>query len=124
MRLRSLVLCGLALMLAGLLAPATAQAQRITTLIVEITTGDVRFAGTDDKMVLQIGGKTFALDDPNRDDFERGNTDHFEFLVEDDRFDLNMIRGVATLAVTKMENSTFGGGWRFAGITVRGRCDQ
>lgn len=117
-RPRLLTLRLLILLFVALLIPTSAQAQHINKIIVEITTGDVRFAGTDDKMVFQIGGKTFTLDNPDRDDFERGNTDRFEFLIEDAIFSTDMVRGVGTISVTKMEDSTFGGGWRFGGIKV------
>ena len=101
-----------------LLPPAAAESQHITSIIVEITTGDVRFAGTDDKIIFQIGGKTFTLDNPDHDDFERDNVDRFQLLVEDDIFSMDMIRGVGTISLTKMEDSFFGGGWRFSAITI------
>ena len=99
-------------------SPTRGLAQTIKNLIVEIRTGDIAFAGTDDDIQLQIGGKNFPLDDPQRDDFQRGNTDRFEFEINDDRFSFDLIRLAGVLSVTKMQDSFFGGGWRFASITI------
>ena len=48
----------------------------VNTLTVEITTADVNYAGTDDTVTLRLGGRTWHLNNVNRDDFERGNTEH------------------------------------------------
>jgi len=93
-------------------------AQTINKLIVEVTTGDRAFAGTDDDIHLQLGGKDFYLDNPDRDDFERGNTDRFEFSINDDRFGYDMIRGVGFLSVKKIQDGFWGGGWFFVGIKI------
>ncbi len=100
------------------LVAAPAAAQSVTTLVVEIKTGDVTFAGTDDPVHLQFGGRDFALDDPDRDDFERNHLDRFTFDLGADPLSIEMIRGVGQISVTKIGDSFFGGGWRFAGITV------
>ena len=78
----------------------------------------MRFAGTGDDIHLKIGGKDFYLDDPDRNDFERNNTDRFEFSIDDDRFGFDMIRGVGSISVKKMQDSFWGGGWNFEGIKI------
>ena len=95
-----------------------APAQPVTTLIVDIRTGDVRFGGTDDSVHLLIGGREFPLDDPDRDDFERDNTDRFTLDLSTDPLSIELIRGVGQLSIVKMEDSFFGGGWRFGGLTI------
>ena len=118
MRLLVSLLPALLLLLAASFIARPACAQSVTTLIVEIRTMDERFAGTDDAVHLQIGGRDFPLDDPNRDDFERDNTDRFTFDLSAAPLDLEIVRGVGQISVTKIEDSFFGGGWGFRGITI------
>ncbi len=106
------------LALGAVLAADAAAAQEIARLIVDVRTRDVRFAGTDDGVHLQIGGRDFTLDDPDRDDFERGNVDHFEFDLSHDPLSIELIRGIGQISVTKIEDSFFGGGWAFGGLTI------
>ncbi len=95
-----------------------ASAQDVTKFIVEIRTRDVTFAGTDDPIQLSLGGQSFHLDDPDRDDFERDNNDHFELDVPGGRMNVELIRAVGLITVSKLGDSFFGGGWAFGGITV------
>jgi hypothetical protein len=108
----------LVLVTISLLAASPLQAQDVTTLIVEIRTLDEAFAGTDDSVHLQIGGRDFPLDDPDRDDFERNNTDRFTFDLTSEPLNLEIIRGIGQISVTKIEDSFFGGGWGFRSITI------
>ena len=101
-----------------LLAPCPADAQQISRLIVDVRTQDVTFAGTDDDIHLQIGGRDFYLDVSGRDDFERGHTDRFEFDLSNEPLSIELIRGVGQIAVTKIQDSFFGGGWDFGGLTI------
>jgi hypothetical protein len=105
-----------------MILPKPLLAQNIEKLIVEIKTKDKAFAGTDDAIHLIIGGQDFYLDEPARDDFERGNTDRFEFSIESGRLTFDMIRGVGFLSVKKTEDSFWGGGWDFEGITIWGHA--
>jgi hypothetical protein len=98
--------------------PQAANAQEINRLIVEIKTTDNRFSGTDDPIHLIIGGKDFNLDNPNRDDFERNNTDLFELPIVDNRFSIDLMRAVGVINIQKTQDSFFGGGWDFSGITI------
>lgn len=114
----------LVLAVAGVLLTAGAStAQPISTLVVEIRTGDVRFAGTDDDVHLIFGGREFPLDDPQRDDFERNHRDRFLISLADDPLSIELIRGIGQISVIKMQDSFFGGGWRFGGITVWAETD-
>lgn len=106
-----------------LLAAMPLQAQTITTIVVEIHTFDQRFAGTDDSVHLQIGGRDLPLDDPNRDDFERNDTNRFILDLSSEPISFELIRGVGQISVTKIEDSFFGGGWGFGGITIWANSD-
>lgn len=99
------------------------QAQTITTVVVEVHTFDEAFAGTDDSVHLQIGGLDLPLDDPNRDDFERNHTDRFVFDISSEPISFELVRGVGQISVTKIEDSFFGGGWGFGGITIWANSD-
>lgn len=99
-------------------------AQVITELTVDIKTGDLLFAGTDDAIHLYIAGHDLLLDNPERNDFERDNTDRFELSIPGRGLDLDWLRQIGTLSVIKTEDSFFGGGWRFEGITIWGHDDS
>src|SRR4030095_1102550 len=106
--------CAVAIALTAIL-PLHASGQEIFRLIVEIKTSDKTFAGTDDPIQLQIGGQAFNLDNPNRDDFERNNTDHFEFPVSGGLLSVELIKAVGIISVAKLGDSFWGGGWAFGG---------
>jgi len=93
-------------------------AQVVTSIIVEIKTGDKRFAGTDDAVHFFIAGKDFNLDNPNKDDFERNNTDEFVLSVNDPEFTIELIRAIGRIGVIKTGDSYFGGGWYYQGIKI------
>lgn len=105
-----------ALAAALLLAPV--QALTINRLIVHIHTRDVTFASTDDPTHLIIGGKDFNLDNPDHDDLERNNNDEFILRPNDAGFTLELVKLIGTIVVEKTEDSYFGGGWAFGGITI------
>lgn len=92
--------------------------QAVTSIIVEIRTGDETFAGTDDPIHLFIGGRDLNLDNPNNDDFERNHTDVFEIPIDDLEFNLETIKAVGRIGVIKTGDSYFGGGWLFRGIKI------
>lgn len=107
------------LMLAVLLAALAAEAQQVNRVLVEVRTADKRFAGTDDTVLLSFGGIEFKLDDPNRDDFERGNADSFDLDLTGHGIDFALVRLLQEVTLRKPENSTFGGGWDLDGLTIR-----
>lgn len=92
--------------------------QPVTMIIVEIKTGDQRYAGTDDPVHFLMGGQDFNLNNPNRDDLERNNTDLFILAVNDPEFTIELIRAVGTIRIEKTGDSYFGGGWLFGKIKV------
>ena len=49
----------------------------VTKLIVEVTTGSIANAGTDDEVYFSIGTREWHLNNLSRDDFEPGRTDTF-----------------------------------------------
>ena len=79
--------------------------QAVKSIIVEIKTGDERFAGTNDPVHFFIGGEDFDLDNPNKDDFERNNTDTFEITVNDVDFTIELIRVVGRIGIIKTGDS-------------------
>jgi len=101
-----------------LLFATSSYAQIVTSIIVEIKTGDERFAGTDDPVHFFIGGKDFNLDNPNHDDFERNNTDKFVLSVNEPDFTVELIKAVGQVGIVKTGDSYFGGGWLFGGIKI------
>jgi hypothetical protein len=103
----------------ALLAAHAVRGEAVFRLIVDVRTQDKRFAGTDDDVHLQIGGRDFNLDNPSRDDRERGNVDHYEFDLTGQPLSLELIRGIGQISVTKIQDSFFGGGWGFGGLTIR-----
>lgn len=117
------LLCSLAALLGALALPRAAPGQQIHVLVVDVRTQDERFAGTDDGVHLQIGGLDFTLDDPDRDDLERGNTDRFFLAADGQPLTFELIRGIGQIAVTKIEDSFFGGGWGFGGLTIWAESD-
>lgn len=92
--------------------------QVINKVIVEIKTGDKRFAGTDDPIHFLIGGKDFNLDNPSKNDFERNQTDVFSFDISDINYTVELIRAIGTISINKTEDSYFGGGWYFGTIKI------
>lgn len=107
------------LLLLGItLLPSLTNGQPVSRITVDITTQDQLFAGTDDPIQLQIGGQSFKLDNPDQDDFERGNTDRFEIDIPGQRLTMELIRAVGTISIVKLDDSFFGGGWDFGAIRV------
>ena len=85
----------------------------VSRLRVKITTADVTWAGTDDDVTLTLAGRSWDLDNPDRDDFERGRTD---------TFDLDPGIGLyrSAIASVRIHKSPDGiaGGWRLKGVEV------
>ncbi|MEJ7644736.1 MAG: PLAT/LH2 domain-containing protein [Chryseolinea sp.] len=118
MKANSFINLLIALISSLLVGVDVARGQIISNVIVEIKTGDKRFAGTDDAVHFFIGGKDFSLDNPNKDDFERNNTDLFQLQVDDPEFTIELIRAIGRIGVIKTGDSYFGGGWYFQGIKI------
>ena len=85
----------------------------VNTLRVKVTTADVAWAGTDDDVSVTLGGRTWNLDNPWRDDFERGNTDTFDL---DPRTGLR-VGDIHSVGIHKSPDG-FAGGWKLKGVEV------
>ena len=92
----------------GCAAPRTTLVNRLQ---VKVTTGDVRWAGTDDDVTLTLAARDWDLDNDNHDDFERGHTDTFD-LDPGTGLYLEDIHGI------RIHKSPDGiaGGWRLKGV--------
>jgi hypothetical protein len=85
----------------------------VSTLEVRITTADVMWAGTDDDVSITLSGRTWNLDNPWQDDFERGNTDSFSL---DPGTGLH-VSDIHSVSVHKSPDG-FAGGWKLKGVRV------
>ncbi|MGH2386194.1 MAG: PLAT/LH2 domain-containing protein [Candidatus Limnocylindria bacterium] len=85
----------------------------VSRLRVKITTADVTWAGTDDDVTLTLAGRSWDLDNPDRDDFERGRTDTFDLDP-----DIGLYRSaIASVRIHKSPDG-IAGGWRLKGVEL------
>ena len=89
------------------------QSDIVNRLVVQITTADVSFAGTDDDVTLFLGGRSWNLDKPWHNDFERGNTDTF-VLDPGTGLYQSMIHSVH---IHKSPDGV-AGGWKLKGVKI------
>lgn len=75
-----------------------------STLFVELTTADVRSAGTDDDVWLDIGDRSFVLDNPNHNDRERNNREGYTLWAPDVRRE-----DIKRVTIRKSEDGFAGG---------------
>lgn len=85
----------------------------INALKVEISTADVRWAGTDDDVTLTLAGRSWDLDNSSHDDFERGHTDSFD-LDPGSGFYASDIHSVR---IAKSSDG-IAGGWKLKGVRI------
>lgn len=92
----------------------TRRTDLVNRLEVRITTADVSWAGTDDDVTLTLAGRSWNLDNPDRDDFERGNTDTF-------KLDPGTGLHLSDLHAVQVRKSPdgFAGGWKLKGVDIR-----
>jgi hypothetical protein len=81
-------------------------------LFVELTTGDVDYAGTDDAVWLDVGNRAFNRDTADHEDRERNNCDGYPLWVPD----LSCSQ-VQRVLIRKSPDGT-NGGWRLHGVTL------
>lgn len=85
----------------------------VNRLRVRVTTADVMWAGTDDDVTFYMGGRSWNLDNPGHDDFERNHTDVF---------DLDPGTGLyrSSLGAIRIHKSPDGaaGGWKLKGLRI------
>jgi CARDB/PLAT/LH2 domain len=89
----------------------------VETMTVRIETGDRRFAGTDDNVVLNIGSHRFSLDKRAYDDFERGDDDTYSVPIGTATRDGLTIGEISRVAIEKSKDGA-AGGWFLHGVTL------
>ena len=94
-------------------AACSFDADFVNTLTVKITTADVAWAGTDDDVTIKLAGRTWELDNPGRNDFERGRTDTFKLDpgVGLRKSDLHSV-------VIRKSPDGIAGGWKLQGVRI------
>jgi len=55
--------------------------EKISKIVLEVTTCTEKRSSTNDPIILFIGDHKWVLDDPAKDDFEKGNIDTFNLKV-------------------------------------------
>jgi len=85
----------------------------VNELIVKVTTADVSWAGTDDDVTFYMGGRSWNLDNPWLNDFERGRTNTF-------RLDPGVGLYRSMLNTIRIHKSPDGiaGGWKLKGLQI------
>lgn len=88
-------------------------AELVNSLEVRVSTADVSWAGTDDDVTVTIAGRSWDLDNPGHDDFERGHTDTFHL-------DPGEGLRLSDLTSVRIDKSPDGiaGGWRLKGVSI------
>ncbi|MFH2057690.1 MAG: PLAT/LH2 domain-containing protein [Pseudomonadota bacterium] len=91
----------------------TVSSDIVNELMVKITTANVKWAGTDDDVRLYMGGRSWNLDNPSHDDFERGHTDTFHL-------DPGVGLYQSMLNTLRIHKSPDGiaGGWKLKGLQI------
>jgi hypothetical protein len=94
------------------------EVEPVESIEVEIKTGDVRFAGTDDDVFLRLGpNHRFPLDKRVYDDFERGDRDTYSVPI-DDAVRLGMRVGDIRQMTIEKARDGIAGGWRLGGVRL------
>jgi hypothetical protein len=95
------------------------EGEPVESIEVEVRTGDVRFAGTDDDVHLRLGNNLrFPLDKRLYDDFERGDRDTYSVPI-DDAVKAGMRVGDITQVQLEKSRDRLAGGWRLGGVRLR-----
>jgi PLAT/LH2 domain-containing protein len=82
------------------------------TLVVETTTADEQWAGTDDDVWIDIGDREFELDTPNHDDRERGNREGYALWSP------GLQRSDIKRVLIRKSPDGFAGGWKLKRVRV------
>ena len=94
------------------------EGEPVESIEVEIKTGDVRFAGTNDDVFLRLGrGLRFPLDKRVYDDFERDDRDTYSVPI-DDAVQRGMRVGDIREVTIEKARDGLGGGWRLGGMKL------
>lgn len=86
---------------------------RVVELAVEIATGDVKDAGTDDDVTFYIGTRKWNLDTPDYNDFERGDIQLYPLYIEG----VMTMDDLREIRICKAPDGLFGG-WYLARIRL------
>ena len=95
----------------------------VSTITVEVKTGDVRGAGTDDDVSLRVGpGLSWVLDKRLYDDFERDDRDTYSVPIDSATRRALSVNDIQDVEIAKSRDGV-AGGWRLGGVklTVNGR---
>ena len=94
------------------------EAEPVESIEVEVKTGDVRFAGTDDDVFLRLGRSLrFPLDKRLYDDFERNDRDTYSVPI-DKAVRLGMRVGDIREVTIEKSRDRLAGGWRLGGVKL------
>ncbi|MGH2491012.1 MAG: PLAT/LH2 domain-containing protein [Candidatus Limnocylindria bacterium] len=88
-------------------------ASLVNTLRVEVGTADVRWAGTDDDVSITLAGRSWNLDNPWHNDFERGHTDGFNLDPGTGLY----LTDIHSVTIHKSPDG-LAGGWKLKGVNV------
>ena len=92
------------------------EGEPVESIEVEVKTGDVRFAGTDDDVHLRLGANLgFGLDKRLYDDFERGDRDTYSVPIDEAVRSGLRVGDITRLQIEKSRDG-IAGGWRLAGV--------
>ena len=95
------------------------EGEPVESIELEVTTGDVRFAGTDDDVQLSLGPRLrFPLDKRLYDDFERGDRDTYSVPIDGAVADGMRVGDITRVQIEKSRDG-IAGGWRLAGVRLR-----
>lgn len=95
------------------------EGEPVESIEVEVKTGDVRFAGTDDDVSLRLGPNLrFNLDKRLYDDFERDDRDTYSVPI-DEAVRAGLRVGDITQVQLEKSRDRLAGGWRLAGVKLR-----
>jgi hypothetical protein len=95
------------------------EGEPVESIEVEVKTGNVRLAGTDDDVYVTLGRNLrFPLDKRLYNDFERGDRDNYSVPI-DAAVRAGMRVGDITRVGIEKSRDGIAGGWRLAGVKVR-----
>jgi len=88
--------------------------KKIVAFLMTISTSNISSAGTDADVFIEIAGSKFLMDKPGYDDFEKGDTDSYQFQM-------HMTLGELRKAVIRLyhDNSGSKPGWYCGQVTMQ-----
>lgn len=95
------------------------EGEPVESIEVEVKTGNVRLAGTDDDVYLRVGPNLrFPLDKRLFDDFERGDRDTYSVPIDEATRAGMHVGDIRRVQIEKSRDG-IAGGWRLGGIKLR-----